>query len=292
MKSTIINGIHRATIVDIKTGKKVTSPRYNNNSTSKKVLDIKARGCYPSNVLSNFSSTSFVLDGVKIKSMEGFLQSLKTTDINKQKSMCLLDGFEAKKMSKSLKPSENDMLMYWNGKTFTKSSEEYKNLRESVIEMAKKSKGMNFIFQGNEVASVASFITGLRVKEPEIQKRVLLLSQDNLKYVSKYTNPTYAIRELHWNGKTFKRDSNEYKELLNRAYKARYNADFKFREALRITKGYELVHTKGKSDINETVLTESEFIEQLNKLKECSSVKQRTQDFFLRIMYKVKSMLK
>ena len=84
------------------------------NPVSDKYIDIKARGKFPMNVLSNFSATNFELDGVQIKSMEGFLQSLKINNPVKQREMCLLDGFDAKKMSKSIKRSDNDMVLYWN----------------------------------------------------------------------------------------------------------------------------------------------------------------------------------
>lgn len=40
-------------------------------------LDIKWKNPYPANVLSNFYSNAFVIDGVHCASMEGFLQSLK-----------------------------------------------------------------------------------------------------------------------------------------------------------------------------------------------------------------------
>jgi len=41
-------------------------------------MDIKSGVGYPASSLSNFSPHPFVLDGVQIASMEGFLQSLKT----------------------------------------------------------------------------------------------------------------------------------------------------------------------------------------------------------------------
>lgn len=43
-------------------------------------MDIGSGNTYPSNALSNFAPHSFVIDGVKCASMEGFLQSLKTNN--------------------------------------------------------------------------------------------------------------------------------------------------------------------------------------------------------------------
>lgn len=60
-------------------------------------LDIRSNGLYPSNVLSNLCSNAFVFDGVECGSMEGFLQSLKCKDEERQKQICAMKGGEAKK---------------------------------------------------------------------------------------------------------------------------------------------------------------------------------------------------
>lgn len=62
-------------------------------------LDIRSNGLYPSNVLSNLCSNGFRLDGMVCGSMEGFLQSLKRQDINKQLQICSMKGGNARKMS-------------------------------------------------------------------------------------------------------------------------------------------------------------------------------------------------
>ncbi len=59
-------------------------------------LDIRSNGLYPSNVLSNLCSNAFVFDGVECGSMEGFLQSLKCKDEERQKQICAMKGGEAK----------------------------------------------------------------------------------------------------------------------------------------------------------------------------------------------------
>lgn len=50
-------------------------------------LDIRSNGLYPSNVLSNLCSNAFVFDGVECGSMEGFLQSLKQQDRERQRQI-------------------------------------------------------------------------------------------------------------------------------------------------------------------------------------------------------------
>lgn len=49
-------------------------------------IDIHSKGKWPSNVLSNFYPHRFKFDGVWCRSMEGFLQSLKTPSLVVQKT--------------------------------------------------------------------------------------------------------------------------------------------------------------------------------------------------------------
>lgn len=62
-------------------------------------LDIRSNGLYPSNVLSNLCSNGFRLDGMVCGSMEGFLQSLKRKELDKQLQICSMKGGNARKMS-------------------------------------------------------------------------------------------------------------------------------------------------------------------------------------------------
>lgn len=48
-------------------------------------MDIGSGNGYPSSALSNFAPHPFILDGVEIASMEGFLQSLKFKNEEMQK---------------------------------------------------------------------------------------------------------------------------------------------------------------------------------------------------------------
>ena len=72
-------------------------------------IEVSSRAEFPYNMLSNFAPTNFVFDGVQINSIEGFLQSLKTKDIAKQKQICSLVGVKAKGAGKKLnKIRKND----------------------------------------------------------------------------------------------------------------------------------------------------------------------------------------
>ena len=74
-------------------------------------------------------------------------------------------------------------------------------------------------------------------------------------------------QELYWNGKIYKRDSEEYQNLLNRAYNRLYE-NGGFYKALCSTNGATLEHSIGKSKCSETVLTKQEFCSRLTYLRD------------------------
>ncbi len=249
-----------------------------NNASAGDILDIKARGSYPANVLSNFAPTSFELDGVKINSMEGFLQSLKSENPERQKEICAMHGFEAKTASHALKQSTDDILYFWNGKAFTKYSQEFKDLVRDISAVQKEAGGKPFKFHGYDVATVNSFLMAIRSSDVAEQKALSMTPQEDIKAVSKTVKISYAPRTLYWNGKSFSRDSKEYQELVTRAYEAKFDADYEFRKAIRACKNQVLTHTKGKDSAAETILTKQEFIDALNNLRKRDTLKLRVKD--------------
>lgn len=147
-------------------------------------LDITSHSEYPINLLSNFAETDFIFDGIKIKSMEGFLQSLKTNSTEAQEYICQLNGLQAKGMGKKLNKQRN-----------------------------------------------------------------------------------YDFQNLYWRGKLINRNSEEYQNLLKKVYFARYQQDDNFRFALEYTKNYTLTHELGGTNPKRTLLTQEEFINNLNVLR-------------------------
>lgn len=65
-----------------------------------------------------------------------------------------------------------------------------------------------------------------------------------------------------------KRDSSEYQNILNKAYQCLFNDSRLFRMALCQTKGKTLIHSIGKDDPKETILTRKEFVNNLYRLRE------------------------
>jgi hypothetical protein len=137
-----------------------------------------------SRLLSNFAEHHFILDGVKIRSMESFLQSLKSRNNKDQEIICNWPGYKAKLFFKELK---------W-----------------------------------------------YKLKD----------------------------KDLYWKGKLYNRFRIEYQELLDKAYQAIYDQNEDFRNNLKLTKKEELTHKIGNSNSSFTILTEKEFINRLNKLRE------------------------
>src|SRR5579872_3482302 len=90
-------------------------------------MNIGSKSGYPSSALSNFSPHPFELDGIKINSMEGFLQSLKFKSPEMQEYVCTLVGLAAKKKgaNKNWKVSQ---ILYWRGIEINRHSQEYQDL--------------------------------------------------------------------------------------------------------------------------------------------------------------------
>ena len=109
------------------------------------------------------------------------------------------------------------------------------------------------------------FLQSLKFKSPEIQNEVCKLVGKAAKFKGK-KKKWWRDQTLYWQGEPIKRDSEEYQELLKRAYDALFENEG-FRRALEATKGATLTHSIGNNDIHRTVLTEREFISQLNRLR-------------------------
>ena len=90
-------------------------------------MDIGSGSGYPSVALSNFAPHPFVLDGIEIASMEGFLQSLKFKNVDMQKYVCTLVGKAAKYKGKDKKWWQTQTL-YWQDKEYKRDSKEYQLL--------------------------------------------------------------------------------------------------------------------------------------------------------------------
>ena len=101
---------------------------------SKNTLDICSSGLYPANVLSNMAHKPFVFENVECSSIEGFLQSLKVKDFEKQKEICKMLGGSAKKSSKKNSDWLKTQVLYWQGIEYNRQSDKFFNLIKRAFE--------------------------------------------------------------------------------------------------------------------------------------------------------------
>ena len=118
------------------------------------ILDIGSGNGYPSSALSNFAPHPFVIDGVQCNSMEGFLQSLKFSNPEMQKEVCLLVGAKAKYKGKD-KPWWKTQTLWWNGKEMDRHGQEYQELLDRAYNALAQNSG----FQRALIASGRATLT-------------------------------------------------------------------------------------------------------------------------------------
>lgn len=100
-------------------------------------IDIWSKNGYPANVLSNLCNNRFYFDGIECGSMEGFLQSLKYKDIEKQRQVCGMNGRDAKKVTHT--DWQIDQIVWWRGKTIDRQGDEFLALvRNAYLAMFKQ----------------------------------------------------------------------------------------------------------------------------------------------------------
>lgn len=123
-----------------------------------------------------------------------------------------------------------------------------------------------FIMDGLFFGSTEGFLQGLREKNPDIQKEIFELHGIEAKKAGGI-RPIKG-QTLYWQGKPFDRHSEFYQELLYRMYMHCFVQNEKYQKALYESLGKKLIHSIGKSDPFDTILTEDEFIGNLNKIRD------------------------
>lgn len=123
-----------------------------------------------------------------------------------------------------------------------------------------------FVFDGVECNSMEGLLQSFKFSDPEMQKEVCKLVGKQAKFKGKNKN-WFKTQTLYWQGKEFKRDSDEYQRLLDRAYDA-LSTNEGFKRALLATGNAILTHTIGKTKQSETVLTRAEFCSRLMTIRE------------------------
>jgi hypothetical protein len=124
-----------------------------------------------------------------------------------------------------------------------------------------------FIFDGVECNSMEGLLQSFKFENIEIQIHVCTLIGIKAKRRGQKRNKAWKTKQtLWWKGVPYLRKSNEYQELLTRAYDALSEND-KFKNDLLSTENAVFTHSIGNNKESETVLTESEFCRQLHRLR-------------------------
>jgi predicted NAD-dependent protein-ADP-ribosyltransferase YbiA (DUF1768 family) len=122
-----------------------------------------------------------------------------------------------------------------------------------------------FVIDGVECASMEGFLQSLKYKEPDMQIEVCKLVGKAAKFKGK-KKKWWRTQTLYWQGQELKRDSQEYQDLLDRAFDA-LAQNTGFQKALLATGKATLTHSIGKSKEQETVLTKQEFCSRLTNIR-------------------------
>jgi len=122
-----------------------------------------------------------------------------------------------------------------------------------------------FVIDGVQCNSMEGFLQSLKFKEPDMQAYVCTLVGYAAKKKGKNKN-WHQTQTLYWQGVEYKRDSDEYQTLLDRAYDA-LAQNTSFQKALLASGDAVLTHSMGKRNIRETVLTVQEFCSRLTKIR-------------------------
>ena len=96
-------------------------------------MEIGSGNGYPGSTLSNFTPHPFSFRGIACASMEGLLQGLKFKNKEKQRTVFLMVGKQAKFAGK-LKKWYTDQVLYFQGEAIARSSREYQDLLDEAFE--------------------------------------------------------------------------------------------------------------------------------------------------------------
>lgn len=123
-----------------------------------------------------------------------------------------------------------------------------------------------FTIDGVKCNSMEGFLQSLKFSSIDMQIYVCSLVGKAAKFKGK-KKKWYRTQTLYWQGKEYKRDSEEYQQLLDRAFEA-LAVNIGFQNALLRTGNATLTHSIGKNDITKTVLTSQEFCSRLTRIRE------------------------
>lgn len=127
----------------------------------------------------------------------------------------------------------------------------------------------HFIIDGVECYSMEGFIQSLKTENPYYQQRMCRFTGMQAKERGTRAGKVRDWREsgtLLWQGREINRFGEDYQKLLDKVFDALFE-NKEFREALQASGSRKLIHSVGKNDPRQTVLTEKELCNQLYRLR-------------------------
>jgi phosphoglycolate phosphatase-like HAD superfamily hydrolase len=122
-----------------------------------------------------------------------------------------------------------------------------------------------FRFDGVVCGSMEGFLQSLKQDTKNKQLQICSMKGKNAKKMTSTRWQTDQI--VWWKGVAIDRQSEDYKQLIRRAYQAMFDQNERFRTALMSTRGMTLYHTRGESNPYKTILTENELCSILTELR-------------------------
>ena len=125
----------------------------------------------------------------------------------------------------------------------------------------------HFVLDGIECASMEGFLQSLKIRDVEDQRQVCRMVGADAKIWGSQHSGWKEDQTLYWLGKKYYRHSDEYLDLVLRAFFECSKQNNDFVKALLATGEKKLTHSIGKKDPFDTILTEDEFCLLLTKLR-------------------------
>lgn len=123
-----------------------------------------------------------------------------------------------------------------------------------------------FRFEGMICGSMEGFLQSLKYKDRDKHRQICSMKGGNARKRSVTSWQTDQI--VWWKGYAIDRQSEEFQQLLRRAYHAMFNQSQRFRDALMQTRGITLIHSIGEMNPYRTILTSQEFCSILTDIRE------------------------
>lgn len=124
-----------------------------------------------------------------------------------------------------------------------------------------------FEFDGVKCGSIEGVLQSFKCEDELRQREICALSGNQARLAGR----EYDWREkqtLYWQGVSYPRKSEEYRQLITRLYDAVYAQDESFRADLARIRGREITHRLGHADPEKTILTKDEFTARLERFCE------------------------